>query len=104
MTTYLVRLKGQNFLMGSDGGPRKMGFYTTRLVDAENPKRAETLALEYLRSDARLRNTVLNKASDPPMIDLDSVSEIPAAAYDAQNRANALHWEGVLNRPEHWRE
>jgi len=29
MTTYLVRLNGQNFLMDGDGGPRKKRFQAT---------------------------------------------------------------------------
>jgi len=89
----MVRLKGQNFLMDGDGGPKKKRFYTTRLLEAENPKRAETLALEFIRNDTRLQDTVLNEVSDPPMIYLESISEISAMAYDAQNRANALYWE-----------
>ena len=93
MTTYMVRLKGQNFLIDADGGPKKKRFYTTRLLEAENPKRAETLALEFIRNDTRLQDTVLNEVSDPPMIYLESISEISAMAYDAQNRANALYWE-----------
>ena len=93
MTTYLVRLNGQNFLMDGDGGPRKRRFHSTRLVEAENPKRAETLALDFIRNDTRLENTVLNEVSDPPIIYLESVSEISATAYDAQIRANALYWE-----------
>ena len=93
MTTYLVRLKGRNFLIDGDEGPRKKRFYSTRLVEAEDPKRAETLALEFIRNDTRLQNTVLNKVSDSPVISLESVKEISATAYDAQNRANALSWE-----------
>jgi hypothetical protein len=95
MTTYMVRLNGQNFLMDGDRGPRKKRFYSTRLVEAENPKQAETLALDFIRNDSRLQNTVLNEVSDPPKIYLESVKEIPAMAYDAQNRANALYWEDV---------
>ena len=93
MTTYLVRLKGRNFLIDGDEGPRKKRFYSTRLVEAEDPKRAETLALEFIRNDTRLQNTVLNEVSDPPIIHTEGVKEISATAYDAQNRANALFWE-----------
>jgi hypothetical protein len=95
MTTYMVRLNGQNFLMDGDGGPRKKRFHSTRLVEAEDPKQAETLALDFIRNDARLQNTVLNEVSGPPKIYIESVKEISAMAYDAQNRANALYWEDV---------
>ena len=93
MTTYLVRLNGQNFLMDGDEGPRKKRFYTTRLVEAENPKRAETLARDLIRNDISLQNSVLNEVSDPPMIYLESVSEVSAMAYDAQNRAHSFYWK-----------
>jgi len=93
MTTYLVRLNGRNFLMDEDGGPRKKRFHTTRLVEAENPERAETLARELIRKNPGLQNSVLNEVSDPPVIYLEGINEISAAAYDAQNRAFALYWE-----------
>ena len=93
MATYLVRLHGQNFLMGSDQGPRKMRFYSTRLVEAENPIRAETLARDLIRNDSRLQNGILNEESEPPLIYLESVSEVSAMAYDAQNRAHSFYWE-----------
>ena len=93
MATYLVRLNGQNFLMDGDEGPRKKRFYMTRLVEAENPKRAETLARDLIRNDISLQNSVLNEVSDPPMIYLESVSEVSAMAYDAQNRAHSFYWK-----------
>ena len=92
MTAYLVRLNGQNFLMDGKGGPRKKQFCATRLVDAEDPKQAETLALDFIRNDARLKKNVLNEVSDPPRINLESIIKLSATAYDAQIRANALYW------------
>ena len=93
MSTYLVRLIGKNFLMDSNQEPRKRRFYSTRLVDAENPKQAETLARNLIRNDPRLQNSVLNDESDPPMIYLDSIKEVPAMTYDAQNRAHSFYWK-----------
>ena len=93
MTTYLVRLNGRNFLMDADGGPTKKRFYMTRLVDADNPKRAKALARDIIHNDSGLQNAVLNKVSDPPKIYLESISEVPTMAYDAQNRAHSIYWE-----------
>ena len=93
MSTYLVRLKGQNFLMDGDEGPRKKRFYVTRLVEAENPKRAETLARDLVSTDPMFQNSVLNEVSNPPLVSLESVSEVTAMAYDAQNRAHSFFWE-----------
>ena len=97
MTTYLVRLKGQNFLIDSDEGLRKKRFRSTRLVEAENQKIAEDLARDLIINDPRLKNIVMNEVSDPPVIYLESISEISAMAYDAQNRAHSLCWEDEDN-------
>jgi hypothetical protein len=51
-----------------DGQPRIMGFYTTRFVEAETPEGAEDLAVQQIRGDDKLRKTVINDKSDPPMI------------------------------------
>ena len=48
MSTYLVRLKGQNFVMDGGEGPRKKRCYVTGLVEAENPKRAELSPATWL--------------------------------------------------------
>jgi len=92
MTAYLVRLSGQNYLMDGKGGPRKKQFCATRLVEAEDTKQAENIALDFIRTDTRLKNKVLNKVSDPPRIKLESIIKLSATAYDAQRRANALYW------------
>ena len=97
MTTYLVHLTGQNFLVAGDEGPKKKRFRATRLVEAEKPRRAETLARNLILSDPRLQAPLLNEASDPPIIYIESVSEISATAYDAQNRANSFYWEDEDN-------
>ena len=93
MTTYLVRLHGRNFLKIGEQGLKKMRFFSTRLVEAENPRLAETLAHEMVRNDTRLQNGLMNEESDPPLIYLESISEVSAAAYDAQNRAHSIYWE-----------
>ena len=93
MATYLVRLKGKNFLIDGAEGPKKKRFRSTRLVEAENQNQAETTARELISNDPSLQNCVLNEASDPSMIYLESISEISATAYDAQNRAQSFFWE-----------
>lgn len=81
MTTYLVRLNGQNFLMDGDEGAIKKRFISTRIVEAENPKQAENLARDLIRNHIDSKNSVLNDVSDPPIIDLEGVSEVSAMAY-----------------------
>ena len=96
MATYLVCLIGSIFLIDNDEFPKKKRFRSTRLVEAENQNRAEAIARELTSNDPRLR-TLLNEASDPPMINLESIRKVPAMAYDAQNRANSFLWDDEDN-------
>jgi hypothetical protein len=98
MSTYLVRLTGKNFLIDDAKGATKKRFRSTRLVEAENEKRAEAIARSFIRNDPHLDIVILNGASDPPIIELESVTEVPALAYDAQNRANSFYWENDVER------
>ena len=47
--------------------------------------------------DPHLQKSILNEESDPPVIYLESVSKVPAMAFDAQNRANSFYWENEDN-------
>ena len=96
MATYLVCIEGKNFLVDDDEFPKKKRFRSTRLVEAENQNRAEAIARELISNDPRLRN-ILNDESDPPVIYIESISKVPAMAYDAQNRANSFYWENENN-------
>jgi len=82
MNHYRVLLKGQNFLLKVDGEPKRLGFFTTRFVQTNNRDGAELLAVDLIRSDSWLRDSVLNERSDPPMIfaeeiDVVEASEVP---------------------------
>ena len=98
MAIYYVRLHGENFLIDDVKGPRKKRFQAARLVDAETQEQAEALARNLTINDPRIKNHILNKASDPPVVYIESVREVPAMAYDAQNRANSFYWEKENNQ------
>src|SRR5262249_24035175 len=74
MKKYKVFLNGRNFLMEADGQPKKMGFYTTRFVEAETPENAENIAVELVRNDAELRKAVKNEKPDPPTIYAEEIA------------------------------
>ena len=75
MKHFRVSLRGENVLLTFDGQPTRMGFYTTRFVQANNPEGAELLAVDLIRSDKRLRGAA-NLRSDPPMISADEIDEV----------------------------
>ena len=86
VTHYRVFLRGVNFLLTVDGKPTRMGFYTTRFVQANNRDGAELLAVDLIRQDKRLKESVSNERSDPPMIFADEIdvvdeSEVPESSY-----------------------
>ena len=83
-------------MVDDDEFPKKKRFRSTRLVEAENQNRAEAIARELISNDPRL-GRILNEESDPPVIHLESISKVPAMAYDAQNRANSFYWENEEN-------
>ncbi len=67
------------------------------IVETENKNLAETLARELISTDPRIQKLVLNEESDPPVIYLESICEVCAMAYDAQNRASSFYWENEDN-------
>ena len=76
MNKYRVSLQGENFLLSFDGKPEKHGFYTTRFVEANDPKEAETISINLIRNDPDLKAAVLNKQGDPPMIYTKEIEEL----------------------------
>jgi hypothetical protein len=81
MKKFRVLLRGENFLLRSEGVVKRFGFYTTRFVEAVDESEAERCAVEYLRQEDRLRGSVLNDPSDPPMIFAEEIDEVPS--FDA---------------------
>jgi hypothetical protein len=53
-----------------------MGFYVSRVVDAQNPNEAELAAVDLVREDSRLKGNVLNERDDPPMLYAEEIEEI----------------------------
>lgn len=76
MKKYKVFVRGENFLINLDGVNQKMGFYTTRFVEAENEEAAEYAVMDMLRSDPKLVKGVLNEGSDPPMMYAEEIEEL----------------------------
>ena len=76
MKNYQVFVRGENFLINLYGVNQKMGFYTTRFVEAENEEAAEYAAMDMLRGDPKLVKGVLNEGSDPPMMYAEEIEEL----------------------------
>ena len=76
MKKYKVKLHGENFLLNLDGDLKKYGFYATKFVKAESPQEAEKIAIILIHQNPNLRDTVLNKNTDRPTINMEEIKEV----------------------------
>jgi hypothetical protein len=73
MQQYRVFINGKNFLVKFAGEAKKLGFFTTRLVQAPDAKTAEETAVQMLRDRKALRDVVLNDRDDPPLMHVEKI-------------------------------
>jgi hypothetical protein len=76
MKRFKVKLHGKNILLDFDGELKKFGFYATKFVKAENPQEAEKMAIILIRQNPNLRDTILNKNTDRPIINMEEIEEV----------------------------
>lgn len=81
MKKYRVFINGQNFLLNFDDRVQKMGFYTTRFVEAATPEDAEQAAIQMMR-EGKLNGIVLNEKGDPAMLYVDEIVEVKKLQRD----------------------
>lgn len=79
MPIFRTLIRGQNFVLALDGQPRRLGFFTTRFVQADDAAGAERAAVAAIRGDPELRANVRNARADPPMIFVDEIAPVDAA-------------------------
>jgi hypothetical protein len=91
MSKYRVLISGENFLLNFDGQVQKLGFYVTRVVDAQNPNDAELAAVDLVRRDSRLKGNVLNQSDDPPMLYAEEIEEVEESS-DGENVDTGFSW------------
>ena len=78
MRGWKVFLNGYNYLFEWEGQKRKMGFYTTRFVEAETAETAKTVAITAVRELPKLR-AALNDPSDPPRVEAERVEPLDSS-------------------------
>lgn len=75
---YRVDLHGHNFLIERNGSLQKMGFFTHRVVEAEDSQSAEAAAIQALREDPTLAARK-NQPDDPATVEVEEVYEAPGS-------------------------
>jgi hypothetical protein len=66
MKKFQVRIEGANLYFDRDGRLERMGFITTRFVEADSIHDAEERAVQLVRDD--VSTFVANPTEDPPRI------------------------------------
>lgn len=87
---YQVNLLGDNYLINMNGQTRKLGFVTTRVVQAETLADAERLALRLVKLE--LRGKVLNRADDPPRLAVEDSVRIEPVVDDPRATGLRFVW------------
>jgi hypothetical protein len=84
MKKYRVLVKGRNFRLLFQERRKTVtkitGFYTTRCVVASDPVAAELRAVDLIRRDSKLKQSVRNSRADPPIMDVIEIEEVEAFA------------------------
>lgn len=78
MKKYRCLIQGRNLLLTVNGKKGKHTFFQNLIVDANNPKQAEQLAIARVKLDKDLKKIMLNKKNDPPVIRMDTIWELGA--------------------------
>lgn len=76
MPKYRVTINGRNYLIPVDEDVKRMGFYKTYFLEAENPADAENSAVQRIIDDPKWNGKIHNTEDDRPMMFLESIAEI----------------------------
>ena len=81
---FRVLIYGRNFRLAFQEGRRTVvrqtGIYTWRNVIAVNSRQAENRAIQMIRGDARLRKSVRNRLTDPPIMRVVKIERLDRMA------------------------
>ena len=81
---YVVLIYGRNFRLLWQERRKTVtqltGFYTTRCVVASDATDAEYRAIDLVRNDPKLRRSVRNTRSDPPLMFVEEIREVTTFA------------------------
>ena len=104
---YLVRVYGRNFRLPWVERNRTVvkltGFYTTRCVVASTPLAAENTAIDLIRGDEKLRKSIRNSRTDPPIMYANEIREVTSFAPLKPPGTGYVFFHGRgAGRPRSW--
>jgi hypothetical protein len=90
---YVVMLEGWNYLVASANGTRRLGFLTTRHVEARNGDAAGERAIREVLTDPDFRAPMRNTPADPPRIEVQRHIEVDSFASDSSPGLGYIFFE-----------
>ena len=90
---YIVMLEGRNFILDYEGEPTRFGFSTTRHVEAADPEEAEHRAIQDVRGDDQLNESLLNDPSNPPRVTMTRAIEVESFDSDRSPEFGYIFYE-----------
>jgi len=79
MKKYRLLMNGRNFLIDTNGKPKKHGFYQMIDIEADTPQKAGLLAKAMITHDRELIGITRNNKKDPPVVHLHTFWELDIA-------------------------
>jgi hypothetical protein len=74
MPIYRIGVHGKNCIVEVDGALQRLGFYTVRIAEADNAKKAANAVLTEV--EMQLESRIQNNAKDAPEISIDEMHEL----------------------------
>lgn len=72
---YTVMIEGSNVYLNR-GHIERMGFFTTRRIEAMNREEAERIALEHVKQELEMLDVLCNSPETPPVFSIEQVHEV----------------------------
>lgn len=74
---YEVIVDGSNFLMADESNHvQKLGFFATRIIEAENENIAVKNAFNMIQNDSSILNKIRNLPENTPSLEVESIKII----------------------------
>jgi hypothetical protein len=71
-------------MLNLDGDFKKVGFYATSFIKAEDPQEVKKIAAILIRQNPNLRDIVLFENADRPRINIEEIEEVNCLKFFAQ--------------------
>lgn len=68
MPWYPVMIRGENFLFPKEEGAVRLGFYTSRVIEAPSEQEVERCAIQHIRDDTDSRSFRLRTMRRTPIV------------------------------------